>query len=555
MVLTGSSQNYELVGKLDNHLVSIDSTTGAITIYQDLINYSGEDIRDLTFHKANGVYYSILRTTNSPALVSISQNAQYQIVGPLTLGGNQLLLVESLAYNEVNDKLYAGVSLNGGVATNDFHSETIVEVDPATGNCTFVTELITNRPNPDADVIVFDGNTLYIADGAPPNQNFQSIYQMDITSVGATTNPLEIYASSYVPIQDFTILGQDIYMVEGRNLRKYLIQGNTIQFIGATHLSSEYQGNLIMGLSKREICEVATIDLGQDRMLCSGQSLLLDATTAGASYQWQDGSTNPTYLATQPGDYWVEVDNSCNVTRDSISLTPAVIVDIPDDTLCSTESIVLDATSGGATYLWNDGTTQATLTVNTPGTYWVDIQIDGCVTRDSVSIFQLGYNGDIPTQTICPDEDIILDATTAGASYTWNNGSSSSTLAVKDPGTYWVDISLNGCTVRDTIQVLYGTEPLCGPLLVFHNAFNPHSTVFENQSFYLHNPNVVDKLEIFIFNRWGELVFHSTDKNFYWTGEYKGEIISDLYTYRVEYCLSSEQVKPSTLIGEIYLIN
>lgn len=353
MVFTVSSQNYELIGKLDNHLVSIDSTTGAITIYRDLINYSGEDIRDLTFHKTNGLYYSILQTTSSPALVSISQNADYQLVGPLTLNGNQLLLAESLAYNEVDDKLYAGVSLNGGISTNDFYSETIVEVDPATGNCTFVTELITNRPNPDADVIVFDGNTLYIADGAPPNQNFQSIYQMDITSVGATTNPLEIYASSYVPIQDFTILGQDIYIVEGRNLRKYLILGNSIQFIGATHLGSEYNGNLIMGLSKREICEVATIDLGQDRTLCSGETLLLDATTAGANYQWQDGSTNPTYLVTQPGDYWVEVDNSCGVTRDSISLAPQAILDIPDDTLCHNQSIILDATVSGATYIWS----------------------------------------------------------------------------------------------------------------------------------------------------------------------------------------------------------
>ncbi|HYV91973.1 MAG TPA: gliding motility-associated C-terminal domain-containing protein [Chitinophagales bacterium] len=52
---------------------------------------------------------------------------------------------------------------------------------------------------------------------------------------------------------------------------------------------------------------------------------------------------------------------------------------------------------------------------------------------------------------------LILDATTAGATqYTWQDGSSDSTLQVSAPGTYSVEVLLNCCILRDTIQVIVG---------------------------------------------------------------------------------------------------
>ncbi len=54
------------------------------------------------------------------------------------------------------------------------------------------------------------------------------------------------------------------------------------------------------------VCECAyKINLGNDTTLCQGEALLLNASLQGATYLWQDGSTNSTYLATQPGKYKV----------------------------------------------------------------------------------------------------------------------------------------------------------------------------------------------------------------------------------------------------------
>src|SRR6185436_18711935 len=56
-------------------------------------------------------------------------------------------------------------------------------------------------------------------------------------------------------------------------------------------------------------------DLGIDTSLCNGGTLLLDATShPGSTYQWQDGSANPTFMVSASGryNYYVKVAyNGC----------------------------------------------------------------------------------------------------------------------------------------------------------------------------------------------------------------------------------------------------
>ena len=48
--------------------------------------------------------------------------------------------------------------------------------------------------------------------------------------------------------------------------------------------------------------------------------------------------------------------------------------------------------------------------------------------------------------------------------------------------------------------------------------------------------NQIKDFDIFIYNRWGELVFYSTDKGFQWNGEYKGKTFYDnVYQYIIRY--------------------
>ena len=58
----------------------------------------------------------------------------------------------------------------------------------------------------------------------------------------------------------------------------------------------------------------ASIDLGADFSICPGNTKLLNAHYGFLSYKWQTGSTDSTFLATQPGTYYVSATDACGVT-------------------------------------------------------------------------------------------------------------------------------------------------------------------------------------------------------------------------------------------------
>ena len=232
--------------------------------------------------------------------------------------------------------------------------------------------------------------------------------------------------------------------------------------------------------------------LGNDTSLCDGQPLLLDATTPGATYLWQDNTTGATLSPTLTGTYGVTVTdaNGCTGT-DSIDITfiPIPVVNLgPDITLCDGATYLLDATAPGATYLWQDNTTAATYTVTGAGNYQVWVTINGCTGTDDVDFF---YNPN-PTPNLGPDLDIclgtnaVLDATTPGATYLWNDGTTGPTLTTGVTGTYWVEVNLAGCLGFDTVNVTTYASPtvnlgpdqfLCEGDLVLLDATHPDPTV------------------------------------------------------------------------------
>lgn len=62
------------------------------------------------------------------------------------------------------------------------------------------------------------------------------------------------------------------------------------------------------------------VELGQDTILCQGESLLLNATQPGADYLWHDHSNSSTYLVTQPGTFSVLVTNDCGTDNSAITI-------------------------------------------------------------------------------------------------------------------------------------------------------------------------------------------------------------------------------------------
>lgn len=200
------------------------------------------------------------------------------------------------------------------------------------------------------------------------------------------------------------------------------------------------------------------VDLGPDETLCAGETLTLDATTPGATYVWQDGSTAPTFTVSGPGTYGVSVLlNGCTASDAvDVAYNPLPVVDLgPDVTLCAGEQTTFDATTAGATYLWQDGSTGPTFTTGTAGSYSATVTVNGCSSTDGaavvvnpVPVVDLG-----PDATVCPGTDVLLDASTPGATYLWQDGSTAATFTASAPGTYTVDVTVANCTGSGSITI------------------------------------------------------------------------------------------------------
>lgn len=205
------------------------------------------------------------------------------------------------------------------------------------------------------------------------------------------------------------------------------------------------------------------VDLGPDVVSCVGQTVTLDATTPGATYTWSDGSSLPTLAVTSDAAPSVVVTvNGCDGTDTAqVTFNPLPVVDLgPDVIVCPGTSVTLDATTPGASYVWSDGSTGPTLVATAPGTYTVDVTVNNCTTSDSFTL----TNHTLPTVdlgpdlSICQGQGVTLGTTVPGASYTWSTGATTNTIGVSTAGTYWVDVTWNGCVIRD--EVVVNVNPL-----------------------------------------------------------------------------------------------
>lgn len=77
------------------------------------------------------------------------------------------------------------------------------------------------------------------------------------------------------------------------------------------------------------------LDIGEDTILCEGDTLILASDIPGTDYLWNDGSTDSSLVVTVPGWYWVEVTQPCHVIRDSIFVDACEFeIELDSDTLC-----------------------------------------------------------------------------------------------------------------------------------------------------------------------------------------------------------------------------
>lgn len=211
-----------------------------------------------------------------------------------------------------------------------------------------------------------------------------------------------------------------------------------------------------------------TLDLGPDQGRCIGEVVSLDpGTFPGATYLWSTNS--PFQVATFANDavVWLYMTNGYCSASDTVVLEfdPPPVVDLPDTTLCASNTLVLNAGNPGCTYLWSTGETTQTISLaDASGTVSLTVTAPGGCARsdDALVTFIPEVDADLgPDQVLCDGETATLDAGPwPNATFTWSSGGTGQQELVTQSGTVSLLVQNSHCEASDSVEFLFNPLPV-----------------------------------------------------------------------------------------------
>src|SRR5690606_63281 len=88
-------------------------------------------------------------------------------------------------------------------------------------------------------------------------------------------------------------------------------------------------------------------------------------------YIWNTGERTRTINIKQPGKYWCQASNRCNLYIDTFNVTMYhdSINIVIDTSFCNTADYVLSAPEDGYYYIWSTGEVTSRISLHEPGIY------------------------------------------------------------------------------------------------------------------------------------------------------------------------------------------
>ncbi|MBN2350371.1 MAG: gliding motility-associated C-terminal domain-containing protein, partial [Bacteroidales bacterium] len=273
--------------------------------------------------------------------------------------------------------------------------------------------------------------------------------------------------------------------------------------------------------------------------------LVVTGGTGMYEYVWKDStltdtiSRNDLVIDLNPGIYFVTVqdENSCTASRtDTVFFDSEIIAFAGNDTIICYGSTYNLIGSGGLLFQWSpdslfeNSTDQIqTITAYYDQTYVLLTSTANCYELDTVTIevfdtvgMHLG-----PDKYITEGESVELSASDGFISYYWlpadylSDPATQITIATPPGNQPYIayGITSDGCTESDTIYI-----QLRSIIEEIFSGFTPNGDGI-NDTWRIPNAYQYENIEVEIFNRWGNRVFHSkgysSDKE--WNGTYNGK--------------------------------
>ncbi|MBI3240157.1 MAG: gliding motility-associated C-terminal domain-containing protein [Flavobacteriia bacterium] len=154
--------------------------------------------------------------------------------------------------------------------------------------------------------------------------------------------------------------------------------------------------------------------------------------------------------------------------------------------------------------------------------------------------------------TICEDKSALIGPTVSSPliHVLWEDGHTSSAISINSAGTYQFTVSTPCEEETHTITV---KEERCFCSVYLPNAFTPDNNGV-NELYVAQYDCPFDRFELVIFNRWGEIVFSTTDPDLAWDGTFQGKTVQDgTYVYKLTY-ISAEMETYKELTGHVNVL-
>ncbi|MEM6524959.1 MAG: PKD domain-containing protein [Bacteroidota bacterium] len=329
---------------------------------------------------------------------------------------------------------------------------------------------------------------------------------------------------------------------------------------------------------------------------------LVNTTNMGPwEYKWDFGdgasSTDPNvsnYEYTTFGTYTITLtvtnEECVETATQTVVINPIPpIVDFAYDPPAGCAPLTVQFTNlsqfaDSTSYFWrfgvNEGVSRAvnpTYTYFEPGVYTVSLSatnILGDTIRETkpliIEVFErpTAEFSVRPFIVLIPDQPLFTDNNSFGAStFLWDFGDGTTSTEpepqhfYEEEGIYDITLiatSSNGCV--DTTRQEGVVQAKTGGRLLVPNAFTPNLSGSSGglpgggvNDVFLPLTQGVKEFEMLIFNRWGELLFETRDKNIGWDGYYNGKLCpQDVYVYRLNLVFENGETAART--GDVNLI-
>jgi gliding motility-associated-like protein len=297
---------------------------------------------------------------------------------------------------------------------------------------------------------------------------------------------------------------------------------------------------------------------------CTQQTDFTNLSTPGLLYGWNfgDNSTstlvNPTHQYQNPGSYTVTlivstIDGCGDTTSNTVVIDPLPYAYfVPNIDTCQLNATFNNSSLNAASYSWNFGDNTTSNSVNPThtytqtGTYPVTLvvtDVNGCT--DTMVQYVSPYilaNADFTFAVdTCMRQVNFFNLSDLALNYQWNfgDGNTSDNISAShqftDDGNYSVLLITNPGTVcADTAKIVVDYSLAGIGSIWVPNAFTPNNDG-KNDVWEIVGYFPCEDLTLYIFNRWGELIYQTNELPLRWDGKYSDDKVKlEVYVYILE---------------------